>query len=182
MSELILKKQSIKTKTIGAVLAVACAVALPQIFHFLGAVSGLGTSLGEAFLPMHIPVLLAGFLFGPIVGFAVGALSPVISFLISGMPTAAVMPFMIIELASYGVVAGFFKNSRVSTVLGVLTAQVAGRAVRAAAVLIAFYGIRYTAIPVASIWKSAVTGLFGIALQLVLIPLILYRIKGKKNV
>ena len=49
---------SVKVQTFAALAAVAGAVAVPQLFHVLGAVSGLGTSLGEIFLPMHLPIML----------------------------------------------------------------------------------------------------------------------------
>lgn len=51
-----------------ALLAVLAAVAVTQVFHLLGAASGLGTALGEAFLPMHLPVILVGLLAGPYEG------------------------------------------------------------------------------------------------------------------
>ena len=58
------KKLNIKVQTAATVIAVASAVALPQIFHLLGLVSNLGTSIGETFLPMHLPVIMAGLLAG----------------------------------------------------------------------------------------------------------------------
>lgn len=59
------KKLSVKTQTIGALIALVSAVALPQIVHVIGAASEMGTSLGEIFLPMHLPIILMGFLVGP---------------------------------------------------------------------------------------------------------------------
>ncbi len=56
------KKLSVKTQTIGAFIALVSAVALPQLVHVIGAASGMGTSLGEIFLPMHLPIILMGFL------------------------------------------------------------------------------------------------------------------------
>ena len=66
-------KVSVKVQTLATVGALAAAVALPQVFHAVGAVSGLGTALGETFLPMHLPILLVGLTAGP----AVGAISGV---------------------------------------------------------------------------------------------------------
>ena len=63
-------KLSAKAQTIAAVTAVIAAVALPQLFHIMGAMSGLGTKLGEVFLPMHLPVILVGLLAGPYSGAA----------------------------------------------------------------------------------------------------------------
>ena len=46
-----LPKLSLSTKAAATVLAIVAAVALPQLFHVIGAVSGQGTMLGVAFLP-----------------------------------------------------------------------------------------------------------------------------------
>ena len=56
---------SVKVQTMATIAAIAGAVAVPQIFHVLGAAFGLGTGLGESFLPMHLPILLVGLLAGP---------------------------------------------------------------------------------------------------------------------
>ena len=49
-------------------LLVAAGIILPMMFHAVG--------MGKVFLPMHIPVLLAGFMVGPIIGGLVGFLTP----------------------------------------------------------------------------------------------------------
>lgn len=167
-------KPSVKMQTLVAVLALVSAVALPQIFHILGSFSGLGTALGEAFLPMHLPIILAGLLAGPYAGAAAGALSPLLSFLLTGMPGAAMLPFMCVELCVYGLTAGLLGSVKLPTVVKVLAAQIAGRAVRAAAILA---GINLFGSPVKAsvIWTSITAGVFGIALQLILIPLIVFR-------
>ena len=73
MNVLAKSRLSVKFQVIAGLAAIVGAVALPQLFHVIGAVSGLGTSLGETFLPMHIPVILAGFIAGPFAGAAAGA-------------------------------------------------------------------------------------------------------------
>ena len=92
------KKISIKTQAVGTVIALISAVALPQIIHVIGAVSGMGTSLGEALLPMHLPIILAGLLGGSYVAGIAGLLSPLLSFALTGMPTSAMLPFMCGEI------------------------------------------------------------------------------------
>ena len=64
----------------------------------------------------------------------------------------------------------------------VLLAQLAGRALRAGAILIAVYGFGSTALPVSVIWTSVTTGLLGLVLQWALLPLMVYRVEnaGKK--
>ena len=81
-----LPKLSLSTKAAATVLAIVAAVALPQLFHVIGAVSGQGTMLGVAFLPMHLPIIFVGLIAGPAVGAIAGAAAPLASFLLSGMP------------------------------------------------------------------------------------------------
>ena len=81
-----LPKLSLGTKTAATLLAIVAAVVLPQLFHVIGAVSGQGTMLGVAFLPMHLPIIFVGLIAGPAVGAIAGAAAPLVSFLLSGMP------------------------------------------------------------------------------------------------
>ena len=60
-------------------LYLALAILLPIGFHAFG-------FAGRIFLPMHIPVLLAGFLVGPMAGIIVGILAPPLSHLMTSMP------------------------------------------------------------------------------------------------
>ena len=80
---------------------IALGVALPQAFHAV-------PNAGSVFLPMHIPVLIAGYVVGPIFGLAVGVLTPLLSHLMFGMPPAPVLPGMLCELAMYGLASGLF--------------------------------------------------------------------------
>ncbi len=169
------QKLSVKVQSLYALGAIIAAVALPQLFHVIGAVSGVGTALGETFLPMHLPIILAGLLAGPYVGAVAGVCAPMISFLLTGMPAAAMLPFMMLELCVYGLSAGLLSRANMPTIAKVVIVQIAGRAVRALAILAAVYLFRSTAIPVAVIWNSIIAGLFGLALQWALIPLIVYR-------
>lgn len=180
MSSLTMQKPklSVKVQALAALTAIVSAVALPQLFHAMGAISGLGTALGETFLPMHLPVMLVGLLAGPYAGAIAGFLSPLISFALSGMPSAVMLPFMMIELLVYGLSAGLLRKVQLPTLAKVLTIQIAGRAIRAGAILLSVYAFGNQAVNVAVIWKSIPAGIFGIVLQLVLIPLIVYRVES----
>ncbi len=157
---------------LSAVVAALSAVLLPQIVHSAGAALGVGSLAGEVLLPMHLPVLLVGLLAGPVAGLSAGALSPLLSALLTGMPTQAILPFMCVELSVYGIVSGLLKNRSLPTAAKVLIAQLAGRAVRAAAILTAsLFGV--SLLPASIIWTSIRIGLPGIVLQLILIPLIM---------
>ena len=78
-------------------------IMLPFVFHQFHLA-------GPTYLPMHIFVLLAGLLFGWRAGLIVGLFSPLASHAISGMPTLAVLPQIVVELSVYGVVAGLLRE------------------------------------------------------------------------
>lgn len=157
-------------KAFAALLSVAASLALPQLAHFLGATLGIGAAIGEILLPMHLAVMLAGLFAGPLVGGAAGALSPAVSFLVSGMPSRLVLPFMTVELIGYGLAAGLLAKIRLPLVAKTVLVQIAGRALRAAAVLVSLYALG-TGLPVSTLWTSVVTGIPGILLQWAFVPL-----------
>ena len=178
MKERILKKTGIRTQALAALLAVAAAVVIPQICHLAGQAAGVGNGLGTTLLPMHLAVLAVGLLAGPWAGLAAGALSPVVSFALTGMPAAVMLPSMTVELAVYGLVTGLLRGTKVPVVGQVLAAQIAGRLVKAGFLALMVYGFGQTAVPVASVWTATVQGLLGILLQLALIPLFVYRVRS----
>lgn len=106
------KKQIITAKALTTVIGITLSVAIPQLFHVIGIVSGTGSIPGSAFLPMHLGVFFTALLAGPAVGAVTGAVSPLLSFALTGMPSAALLPFMMIELTVYGVVCGLLKNKK----------------------------------------------------------------------
>ena len=65
-----------------AAMCTALCVVLPMAFHMI-------PNAGSIFLPMHLPVLLCGFLCGWPYGLCCGFLGPVLSSLLTGMPPAA---------------------------------------------------------------------------------------------
>ena len=174
------KGMKLSYQMIAAALAIVAAVALPQIFHFIGAISGSGTVPGSVFSPMHLPVILVGLLAGPLAGGLAGLFSPVVSHFISGMPGAMMVPLMMAELAGYGLIAGLLCNVRLPSVVKVLIAQIGGRLVYAAAILVAVHAFGKTNFSVSSIIPSVIAGLPGLLLQWAFIPLIIYRVNGRK--
>ncbi len=173
--------KTVRAKVAAAALAVLASVALPQIFHLLGMLSDMGSSLGETFLPMHLTIFLVGYFAGGAAGAAAGALSPLLSFALTSaageaMPALAMLPFMMIELCVYGLTTGLFTRfgkGRVPVIVSLLAAQIAGRAIRALAILIGVYAFG-SPLPVSVIWTSLLAGLPGLSLQWILIPLILF--------
>lgn len=174
-------KLTVKAQTLAALAAVVAAVALPQLFHAMGAISGLGTALGEVFLPMHLPILLVGLLAGPYAGAIAGLLGPMASFALSGMPGPAMLPFMMIELCAYGLFAGLLRDTKMPVIAKVVIAQVSGRAIRAAAILISVYALGIDSVRVEAIWMSVATGIFGLVLQWALLPLVVYRLENREE-
>lgn len=99
-------------KLVHTALLIALGVVLPIAFHFAGA-------MGSVFLPMHIPVLIAGLLLGGKAGLTVGVIAPALSSFFTGMPPViSILPLMIIELALYGVVSGYLYRTRKIPLIG----------------------------------------------------------------
>lgn len=133
------RRARISTRAItGTALLLAMGVVLPIVFHAIP----LG---GRIFLPMHIPVLIAGLVLGPVPGLVVGVGSPVAGALITGRPTVLYLIPMVFELAAYGLVAGLLRR-RLASLFGAAgargwTGRIAGIASPAgAAVVLALVG------------------------------------------
>ena len=156
----------------------ALSIILPQIFHLTGI-----PQVGSVFLPMHIPVLLAGFIIGPVYAPIIGAVASVISHLLTNMPVSARLPFMVIELFAYGLSSGLFyhtfklKSKKFGTIITLVLSMLLGRLAYALALFIAseFLGIECGG-AVAAV-TATVSGVYGIVLQLVAIPPIVYALK-----
>ena len=151
-------------------LCLALAYVLP---FFTGQIPQIGAMLA----PMHIPVLLCGFLCGWPWGLAVGALAPLTRSLILGMPklfpSAVCMCF---ELAVYGAVAGLLyrllPRKKGYIYVALLGAMVAGRLVWGAAMWVCM-GLTGGSFTLAAFMAGAVTNAIpGIVLQIVLIPVL----------
>lgn len=177
------KNASIKTKitvkTLLSVGLIALAVVLPQIVHL-----ALGQPGGVQLLPMYLPVLIGGCLLGWRWAIAVGALSPVVSYLLTSMmgeamPALPRLPFMIAELAVFALVSGLFSKKIYQNGLwafpAVILAQLAGRAVFLGLVAI-FQSV--TPFTVEMIWSQILTGWVGLAIQAVIVPLLIIGLKA----
>src|SRR4030042_7093925 len=88
-----------------SVVFTALAVYTPMLVHYFG-----GVNAGRKFLPMPFFVLLAGLTLGWRAGVGTGLFSPIISFLISGMPVLGILPILIIQLCAYGFFAGILRE------------------------------------------------------------------------
>ena len=143
-------------------------------------------SIGSKLLPMHIPILLCGFICGWPYGLIVGFITPLFRSMIFGMPpmypTAVAMAF---ELATYGLVTGLAykllpKRSVVSVYISLIISMLCGRVVWGA-VSYVLYGIRGNAFT----WQMFTAGAFinaipGIIIQIVIIPVIIIALERAK--
>jgi len=139
-------------------------IVLPFVFHQFALA-------GRIFLPMHIPVFLAGIFAGPLSGIIVGIFSPIISFFLIGMPPAYAFPLMAIELPLYGLSIGLLNQvGKLPLILSLIISMILGRAGFALGLLIlgAFVNLPYGFSTFLKV--SFITGLPGIAVQMVLIP------------
>ena len=146
-----------------AIALVAAAQALPWFFHLVHLP-------GPIFLPMHFAVLLAGLALGPTAGLVNGLAAPVVSFLLTGLPPAGLVPLMTVEAAVYGGLAGCLAHRTAWRGLWIVLATLAaGRLalLGAAAVLAPLFGLALPA--VSFVTNALVTGAIGIALQVALL-------------
>ena len=157
-------------KLVLTAVCVALCIVVPMAFHTI-------PNAGTIFLTMHIPVLLCGMICGWPFGFLCGLLGPLLSSLITGMPMPAVLPSMMVECAVYGATSGllmrFVRTGHLyaDLYISLIPAMLAGRVVSGIAKALIFApGTTLSA------WATAsfVTGLPGIAIQLVLVPVLVY--------
>jgi len=161
---------TMKFKTKDLVLAglfLALGIILPMLFHLAGL-------SGTVFSPMHIPVLLGGFILGPVLGLIVGILTPIASFLVTGMPPHPFLWTMIIELGVYGLLSGvFYRKLKMNLVIALIGAMIIGRLSGAltAYVLANLFSLKLNAIMFLK--GATIVAWPAIVIQLVLIPVVI---------
>ena len=152
-------------------LLLALGIIIPSIFHTTGIP-------GNIFLPMHIPVLLGGFLLPPFFAFLLGILTPIINSLITGMPVMFPMAvIMVFELGIYGPVASLlYRRLEFSIIISLIVSMIVGRIM--AGIVVFFLIILFTVQmdPIIFVKAGIMTGLPGIIIQLILIPTLMYGI------
>ena len=156
-------------------LRIACAslcLALALVLPFL---TGQIPRIGNMLAPMHIPVLLCGFLCGWGWGGAVGFLAPLLRSLLFGVPVFFPMAVsMSAELCVYGVLSGLLyrrlPDGLLWTYVSLIAAMIAGRLVWGGVRLLCA-GLTGAAFPFSAFLAGAVTqAVPGIVLQLLLVP------------
>jgi len=149
---------------------------------FLPFLTGQIPEIGKMLLPMHIPVILCGFICGWKYAAPIGFTLPLMRSLIFGMPMLyPVAVAMAFELLTYGLVSGilypqFKRKSAAAIYFCLLSAMVVGRIILGLAntLLYGFGEEKYS-------FSLFISGAFldaipGIVLQLILIPAIVISI------
>ncbi|MDP2870920.1 MAG: ECF transporter S component [Bacillota bacterium] len=161
-----------RTLTLGALL-LALGLALPALVHMVG--------MGRVLLPMHLPILLAGFVVGPGMAALLGVVTPLLSAVLTGMPALIppVAQAMAVELAVYGFVTGvLYRHTRWHVIPCLVAAMVTGRLGYG---VIGFLVLPLLGLPQVALFYpltyALVTGLPGIASQLVLVPGLVYLVE-----
>lgn len=159
-------------KTTRQLTLAALFLALGLVLPFL---TGQIPQIGSMLLPMHIPVLICGFVCGWRYGMLVGFVTPLLRSMIFGMPPMVAAVCMAFEMAAYGAVAGLLyvalKHVKGKTYLSLLGAMVSGRVVWGVVSMVVFRLVMGKTFG----WEAFAAGavinaLPGIVLQLVIIP------------
>ncbi|WP_099156997.1 ECF transporter S component [Virgibacillus ndiopensis] len=148
-------------------LCIAIGLLLPQIVKMIPMAYP-----GSVLLPMHIPVLICGFLCGWRLGGLCGMTLPLLASILTGMPP--IFPIgiaMIFELGTYGALTGIlyhYTNGKI--LISILGAMLGGRIVLGI-VNIFLFNLANNPYGLAVFFTSAfVTALPGIIIQLILVP------------
>lgn len=160
-----------------AAMFIALCVIVPFVFHLAG--------LGVMFLPMFLPILLAGFVIRFPLAMLVGLLGPIVSALLTGMPPMflTAVSMMVEGMVAAGVASWLFQSKKMPLWLALPVAILAERITRVAMIflILPLFGLPGREWSIAEITLT----LPGVALQLFLIPLVLFMlwrsniIKGK---
>ena len=169
-----MKKKKIRNLVLSAMF-MALGFVLP---FFTGQIPEIGSKL----LPMHIPILLCGFICGWPYGLVVGFLTPVLrSLMFTTPPMYPVAVAMAFELAAYGALAGILykllPKKPTYVYVSLILAMLGGRVVWGGAQIV-LLGLQSKAFT----WPMFMAGAFvnaipGIVLQLILIPLLLFALR-----
>ncbi|HML48991.1 MAG TPA: ECF transporter S component [Clostridia bacterium] len=174
--------QSKQSKQIRTMVLAGLFLALGLLLPLL---TGQIPQIGSKLLPMHIPVLLCGFVCGWPWGLLVGLVTPVFRSLIFGMPPMVPTAIaMSAELAAYGAATGllylFLPKRMPWYYVNLAIAMLVGR-ILWGVVSIPLYMASAKAFSWAIFWASGfVNAIPGIVLQFVIIPPIVHALQRAK--
>ena len=160
-------------------------LALAYVMPFL---TGQIPEVGSMLCPMHIPVILCGFICGPAWGFTVGATAPILRSLLTGgfppmFPTAVAMAF---ELAAYGVVCGVLHKHlpkrKTFVYVSLLSSMIVGRLIWGLVTFICMSATGGVFTFSAFLAGAVINAVPGIIVQIVIIPVIVILLGKTKTV
>ena len=165
-------------------------MSLSAMFIALGIVLPFVTmnipEIGNMLLPMHIPVLLSGFILGPIYGMIVGFVTPLLRSVMFGAPIfypkAIVMSF---ELLTYGLISGLFyhiifnrRSKLINIYISLILAMIFGRVtyciVQSIIGLVNMNEFTFKVF----VTEAIINAITGIIIQLIIIPIIIKLLGG----
>ncbi len=159
---------------------------LSALFLALGAVLPFLTmqikEIGDSLLPMHIPVMLCGVICGWQYGAAIGFILPLLRGIIFGMPPLYPNAlWMACELLTYGLVIGFMYRLLPKKFpyiyIALITSMLCGRIVWGIVKALLLTGGN-SPFTFAAFWTGGfVDAALGIALQLIIVPLVVKVLK-----
>ena len=161
----------------------AASLALCMVLPFI---TGQVPEIGNMLCPMHIPVLLCGFLCGWQFGAVTGFIAPLLrSFLFLAPPLFPQAVSMAFELAVYGLVSGFLSkrlpDKNVYIYINLIVSRMAGRLVWGL-VRFVIHGLGYTQFSLSAFIAGAfVDAVPGIIAQLVIIPLVVIAVRRSQK-
>ena len=161
----------------------AVSLALCMVLPFI---TGQVPEIGNMLCPMHIPVLLCGFICGWQYGAVVGIIAPILRSCMFGAPLlfpgAVSMAF---ELAVYGLMTGLLSQilpkKNIYVYINLIISMLSGRLVWGA-VRFLIYGLGYTSFS----FEMFIAGAFlqaipGIIIQIVLVPVVVIVLRNIKT-
>ena len=149
-------------------------LAIAYVLPFL---TGQIQQIGNMLCPMHIPVLLCGFICGAPWGGLVGVIVPILRSVILGMPTLFPTALcMALELGTYGSIAGIlhrrFPKKKGFIYVSLIMAMISGRITWGIAMFICMSGAGGQ-FGIEAFLAGAITNAIpGIILQIVLVPVL----------
>jgi len=158
----------------------ALCLALALVLPFL---TGQIPQIGQMLSPMHIPVLLCGFVCGWPYGLIVGAIAPIMRHVMFGMPPILTALAMTFELAAYGAISGYLyaklPKKTINIYISLIAAMILGRIIWgiASVIILGLSGSGFTW--AAFIGGAVLNAVPGIICHILLIPIIVMALRNR---
>lgn len=164
-----------KNKEIFKITLSAIFLSLAFVLPFL---TGQIPEIGSMLCPMHIPILLCGFICGWKYGLIIGLLTPIIRSLSLGMPPMFPTALsMSLELATYGFISGVIYNllpkKKINIYISLIISMLVGRIIWGLSMM-CFLKFDFNKFNLTTFWISGfINAIPGIIIQIVLIPILI---------